>query len=74
MERKAIIVIDADDINVNFLVIDQATGYEIARYTTEDFGTFRCDEDYREANVLQEIAEKHNLEIISKIYGWWSHV
>ena len=66
-------MIDADDINVNFLVIDQETGNEITRYTTEDFGTFRCDDDYREENVLHEIAERNDLDIISKVYGWWSH-
>ena len=73
MKRKAIVVIDADDINVYFLVIDKESGKEINRYTTEEFGTFRCDDDYLEENVLRQISERDNIEIVSKIYGWWSH-
>lgn len=68
MKRNAIIVFDADDINVYFLVIDKETGREINRYSTEDFGTFRCDDDYREDEVLTLISNRENIEIVNKIY------
>ena len=68
MKTKAIIIIDGDDADVYFLVINQETGKEIERYSTTDFGTFRYDDDYREANVLQLIIEKHNIEIVNIIY------
>lgn len=68
MKTKAIIVIDGDDHDVYFLVINQETGKEIERYSTTDFGLFRYHDEYREAKVIDEIVARHDLEIVNKIY------
>lgn len=68
MKRKAIIVLDADDIHVYFLVINMETGEEIHRCSTKNFGTFRCDDLYREADIIQLLVNRFNLEVVNKIY------
>lgn len=70
-KREAVVILDADSVDVYFLAIDLEKGTEICRYSTQDFGTFKCDDLYSEADILKEISEKHGFEIINKIYWAW---
>lgn len=53
---KATVVITRDDVNDYFLFIDLATGNEIGRRSTEDYGTWLYDDGYDEEQMTRKIA------------------
>lgn len=63
MEKKAVIVNTIDDVNDYFLVIDLATGTELGRRSTEDYGTWRFDDGYDFDKILRKVADEFNLDV-----------
>ena len=53
---KATIVNTRDDVNDYFLAIDNATGDEIGRRSTEDYGTWVYDDGYDFEQMVRKIA------------------
>lgn len=69
MKKDAIMVITVDDVDVYFLVIDKEKGYEINRYSTEDFGLGRFFPEYNRKETIDRIADLCNVNIVS-IIDW----
>lgn len=67
---KAIIVITCDDVNDYFLVIDLATGKEVKRVSTEQFGTWRWDDNYDGDKMVAKVAESCLVREYTVIY-WY---
>ena len=53
---RATIVISHDDVNDYFLVINLDTGEEVRDFSTEDFDTWRYDDNYDEEEIVAKIA------------------
>ena len=53
---RATVVITHDDVNDYFLFINLATGNEIGRRSTEDYGTWSYDDGYDEEQMTRKIA------------------
>lgn len=58
---RAVIVVTGDDVNDYFLVINLENGQEIKRFSTEDFGTWRYDDNYDEEAMVAKVAGACNL-------------
>lgn len=65
---KATIVITNDDVNDYFLAINNETGYEIGRRSTEDYGTWRYDDGYDHERMLRKIAIELHIDEYTVIY------
>lgn len=58
---RAVIVVTCDDVNDYFLIINLDNGNEIKRLSTEDFGTWRYDDNYDEEAMIAKVAGVCNL-------------
>lgn len=67
---RAVIVITGDDVNDYFLVINLDNGEEIKRLSTENFGTWRYDDNYDEEAMIARIAGICNLSEFNVIH-WY---